>query len=84
MENNDYWDKINALFAKVYEARKFEKLKREMEEFEAGFPDGVYAIPSDPKSPRLKVHELYAYCKEHGRDPESLTEKEMEQFLEND
>lgn len=57
-------------------------VRREMEEFEEGFPDGVYAIPSKPNEPRIRVHELYAYCRKHGKDPESLDEKEIEQFLE--
>lgn len=58
------------------------RLRKEMEDFEEGFPDGVYAAPSSPKSPRIRVHELFAYCKKYGKDPESLDKKEMEQFLE--
>ncbi|MDA2147050.1 MULTISPECIES: hypothetical protein [unclassified Bacillus cereus group] len=65
----------------VEEAMSFEKLKREMEEFEAGFPDGVYAIPSGPNEPRIKVKVLFEYCKEKGVDPEDLTDEEKEQFL---
>ncbi|HDR6313119.1 TPA: hypothetical protein QCU60_005147 [Bacillus cereus] len=63
------------------EAKRFEKLKREMEEFEAGFPDGVYAAPSSSNEPRIKVKALFEYCREKGVDPEDLTDEEREQFL---
>jgi hypothetical protein len=63
--------------------RKDEDLiRKEIEEFEEGFPDGVYVIPRDPKSPRVKVRALHDYCKEKGITPEDLTAEEMEQFLE--
>lgn len=65
----------------VVEANRFEKLKREMEEFEAGFPDGVYAVPSSSNEPRIKVKALFEYCREKGVDPEDLTDEEREQFL---
>lgn len=61
--------------------KEFEKMKKEIEEFEAGFPDGVYAIPSGPNDPKIRVHELFAYCKEKSVNPENLTEKERDQFL---
>ncbi|PGK04571.1 hypothetical protein COC97_14715 [Bacillus anthracis] len=61
--------------------KRFEKLRREMEEFEAGFPDGVYAAPSSPNEPRIKVKALFKYCREKGIDPKDLTEEELEQFL---
>lgn len=63
------------------EARRLEKLIKEMEEFEAGFPDGVYAIPPGPNEPRIKVREMYQYCREKGVDPEDLTEEELDKFL---
>lgn len=81
MDKKDRWDEINAIFAKVYEVRRFEKIKREMEEFEAGFPSGVYVIPSGPNEPRIKVREMYQYCREKGIDPEDLTEEERDKFL---
>lgn len=63
--------------------RKDENLiRKEIEEFEIGFPHGVYAIPRDPKAPRVKVRALNDYCKEKGITPEDLTAEEMEQFLE--
>ncbi|QWH15576.1 hypothetical protein EXW38_30730 (plasmid) [Bacillus mycoides] len=65
----------------VEEAKRFEKLRREMEEFEAGFPDGVYAVPSGPNEPRVKVKALFEYCREKGIDPGGLTDEEREQFL---
>ncbi|HHP5665113.1 MULTISPECIES: hypothetical protein [unclassified Bacillus cereus group] len=65
----------------VEEAKRLEKLRREMEEFEAGFPDGVYTAPSSPNEPRIKVKEMYQYCREKGVDPEDLTDEEREKFL---
>ena len=60
--------------------KEFEMLKK-MEAFEEGFPDGVYAIPSGPNDPKVKVKALFEYCKEKGVDPEDLTDEEREQFL---
>jgi Ribonuclease G/E len=65
----------------VEEAKRLEKLRREMEEFEEGFPDGVYTAPSSPNEPRIKLKEMYQFCREKGIDPEDLTEEELEQFL---
>lgn len=65
----------------VEEAKRFEKLRKEMEEFEAGFPDGVYAGPSSSNEPRVKVKALFQFCREKGVDPEDLTDEEREQFL---
>lgn len=63
--------------------RKDENLiRKEIEEFENGFPDGVYAIPRDPKAPKVKVRALHDYCKEKGIKPEDLAVEEMKQFLE--
>ncbi|KGR89843.1 MULTISPECIES: hypothetical protein [Bacillales] len=59
-----------------------EKLIMEIEEFDDAFPDGVFAIPRNPKDPKVKVRALWDYCKEKGVDPEDLSEEEMEQFLE--
>lgn len=81
MEEKDGWEKINAIFAKVYEVRCLEKLKSEMEEFEVGFPDGVYTVPMFPNSPRIKVKALFEYCRNKGVDPEDLTDEEREKFF---
>lgn len=52
-----------------------------LNEFEKGFPDGVYVEPSDKKEPRVKVKALFQYCNERGIQPNDLTEEEREQFL---
>ncbi|MEG7863211.1 hypothetical protein FOT98_24495 [Bacillus sp. HY001] len=52
-----------------------------MEEFESGFPDGVYVAHSSPNEPIIKLKEMYRYCREKGIDPNDLTEEEIEQFL---
>jgi hypothetical protein len=33
-------------------------LRKEVEEFDEAFPDGVFAFPPDPQEPRVKVREL--------------------------
>ncbi|MDA1918268.1 MULTISPECIES: hypothetical protein [Bacillus cereus group] len=57
------------------------KLIKEMEEFEDGFPDGVYTAPSSPNEPRIKLKEMYQYCREKGINPADLTDEEREKFL---
>lgn len=52
-----------------------------MEEFDEHFPDGVFAMPSDPNAPRIKVRALHQYCKEKGVTPKDLTKEEMNQFI---
>lgn len=50
--------------------------------FEEGFQDGVYAIPRGKQDPSVKVRTLYEFCKENNVNPGELSEKEMEQFLD--
>lgn len=59
-----------------------EKLRKELEEFEEGFPDGVYTVSRDLNEPRLKVRTLCKYCEERGIKPEDLTVEELKQFYE--
>ncbi|MCU5076999.1 hypothetical protein OB985_05330 [Bacillus cereus] len=56
-------------------------LLNEMDNFEKGFPDGVYVAPSSKEQPRVKVKALFQYCNERGIEPKDLTEQEREQFL---
>lgn len=55
---------------------------RKIDNFEEGFPDGVYAVPSKPQEPILNIPAMYGYCKSKGVKPAELSKKEMEQFLE--
>lgn len=57
---------------------------KDWDDFEDGFPDGVYAIPHPPGEPRVKIRALFAYCEERGITPQELSEQEMEQFLVRD
>ena len=50
--------------------------------FDDGFPDGVFTEPYSANQWKVKVRALFDYCKEKGVEPNELTEKEMEQFLE--
>jgi hypothetical protein len=68
------WEDMNE------EERK--KLRKETKDFEAGFPDGVYAIPPKKGEPRINVPALIKYCRKHCKDPEELTPKELEQFFD--
>ncbi|MGH0775273.1 hypothetical protein ACQVSN_26975 [Bacillus mobilis] len=56
-------------------------LRKQMEDFEAGFPDGVYVAPSSKDEPNIKVKALCEYCRERGVDPQDLTDEERQQFL---
>ncbi|WP_026674121.1 hypothetical protein [Alkalihalobacterium bogoriense] len=47
--------------------------------FEVGFKDGVYAVPSNTK---IKVRALYKFCKENNIAPDELTEEQIAQFIE--
>ncbi|WP_422406926.1 MULTISPECIES: hypothetical protein [Gammaproteobacteria] len=58
-----------------------DSLMKQMEDFEAGFPDGVYVAPSNKDEPKIKVKALCEYCKKRGVDPQDLTDAEREQFL---
>ncbi|MFO1443297.1 hypothetical protein KDN24_08750 [Bacillus sp. Bva_UNVM-123] len=58
-----------------------EKLIKEMEAFDDAFPDEVFAIPRNPKDPRVKVRSLFEHCNKLGIQPGDLSEEEMKQFL---
>lgn len=36
-----------------------DKLRKQMEEFEEGYADGIYAIPRDRQQPKVKVRALH-------------------------
>jgi hypothetical protein len=57
-------------------------IRKDIEDFDDAFPDGLFAIPRNPKEPRVKVRALHDYCKAKGITPSELTKDEMEQFLE--
>ncbi|KZD55589.1 hypothetical protein [Bacillus cereus] len=59
MEKKDKQDKVNEVSKEAAVDKDFEALRKEMEEFEEGFPDGVYTAPSSPNEPRIKVRDLY-------------------------
>ncbi|WP_419893163.1 hypothetical protein [Oceanobacillus kimchii] len=55
------------------------KLIEDIERFDGGFPDGVYAVPMTSK---VKVRSLYEYCKEIGVSPDALNDEEIQRFVE--
>jgi hypothetical protein len=57
-------------------------LIKEIEDFDNAFPDGIYAVPRNPKEPRAKVRTLWDYCKQKGVEPKDLSREEIEKFLE--
>ncbi|GAB6460594.1 hypothetical protein bcgnr5390_10370 [Bacillus luti] len=81
MEKKDTQDKVNAVSKDAAVDKDFGALRREMEEFEEGFPDGVYTAPSSPNEPRIKVRDLYQYCRKKGVNPNELSQEEAERFL---
>lgn len=58
-----------------------DQLIEKMDEFEKGFPDGVYVNSDNEKMPRINMRALSRYCSERGTKPKDLTDKEMEQFI---
>ena len=62
-----------------------EERKRLIEEFDADdIPDGIYAVPPDPKSPKVKVRKLVNWCRANGiplSEIQRLPQSIMEQFL---
>lgn len=49
------------------------------------FPNGVFAVPPDPKSPKVKVRKLVNWCRANGiplSEINRLPQEVMEQFLE--
>ena len=56
-------------------------MKKDIEDFDDQFPDGVFTIPRDESEPRVKGRQLLAYCKEKGVEPKDLTSGETQQFL---
>lgn len=57
-------------------------LVEELSRFEDDFPDSVFAVPSSPDSPKVKVRALSEYCKQHDKKISELSEEELEQFLD--
>ncbi len=55
--------------------------REEMERFEEGFPDGVYAIPREEGQPKVALRALFNYCEKHGKHPNDLSDEERKQFL---
>lgn len=53
-------------------------------DFDDIYEDGVFAMPRNNDEPRIKVRAIYNYCKKKGINPESLSSKEIELFLEKD
>ncbi|MFE8698247.1 hypothetical protein ACFYKT_18145 [Cytobacillus sp. FJAT-53684] len=58
------------------------KLIKEIGGFDTAFADGIYAVPPNPKEPRVKVRALWDYCKQKGVEPKDLSREEIEEFLE--
>ncbi|MDW0118603.1 hypothetical protein QTL97_16885 [Sporosarcina thermotolerans] len=57
-------------------------LRKDDENFEGQFPDGVFAIPKDNDEPRIKVRALFNYCEQRGITPDQLSCEELEKFME--
>ena len=50
------------------------------EDFDKGFPDGIYAIPKGNDSPSYNVRALDKYCSDRGIDASQLTPEELSSF----
>jgi hypothetical protein len=55
------------------------KTETEIDIFDFVFEGGrTFAVPGPP--PRIRIRDMYKYCKSVGKQPSELTEGEMEQF----
>ncbi|MEX3713350.1 hypothetical protein ABFV99_13180 [Cytobacillus horneckiae] len=61
-----------------------DNLLREIDEFEKGFPDGVFVDPKGKNEPKINFRALSRYCSEKGVRPADLTETERAQFIIRD
>lgn len=44
-------------------------------------PDGVFTDPNAKDTARIRVRDLFQYCKKKGIKPSDLTEEERKQFF---
>ncbi|WP_067621136.1 hypothetical protein [Alicyclobacillus acidiphilus] len=54
-------------------------------DWDDNFPSGVFAVPPDPNSPKVKVRKLVDWCRANGiplSEAHRLSATIMEQFLE--
>ena len=54
-------------------------------DWDGNFPDGVYAVPPDPNTPKVKIRKFVNWCKANGiplSEAHHLPPEVMEQFLE--
>jgi hypothetical protein len=56
-------------------------MRKDIDKFDNAFPDGVFAFPAPTDAPKVKIRALDKYCKEHGVEPNELTEEEVKPFL---
>jgi len=55
-------------------------LRKEIDEFESGFPDGVYAVPSQDNR-ILNTRAFIAYCRENDLVVETVGKDIIEMFM---
>lgn len=57
---------------------------RKLDDFDKGFPNGVFADAGKEEIPRINMRSLSLYCSKQGIKPKELTNKEMQKFILND
>lgn len=58
-----------------------DQLIEKMDEFDKGFPNGVFADSGNQIMPKINMRALSRYCSERDIKPKDITEEEMEQFI---
>lgn len=53
--------------------------KHSTDGMDQAFPNGIFTTPNE-EVPNLRFRDMHKWCEENGRDPETLTLKELEQF----
>jgi len=66
---------------KMNEEKDREKLRKQIQEFDDGFPDGVFLAPHRGKyNKEIKLRALLDYCKEHNLNVETIGDDIIEKF----
>ncbi|MGY0692486.1 hypothetical protein ACW2QC_06780 [Virgibacillus sp. FSP13] len=53
--------------------------KKFIDDMDEAFPSGIFTTPNG-KVPNLRFRDMHEWCQENGKNPETLTKEELEQF----
>ncbi|MFD1037082.1 hypothetical protein ACFQ3N_01395 [Virgibacillus byunsanensis] len=62
--------------------KTMKRFNNSIDDMDQAFPSGIFTAP-DEKVPNLRFRNMYNWCQENGRNPETLTKEEIDQFKLN-